>query len=51
MTINVKYKAVHLLLIASFLLLLGSCKPRGESRFRDVDQLKPERITITMKMT
>ena len=45
MTIHVSYKAAHLLLIASLPLILGSCRPEGESRFRDVDQLKPERIT------
>ena len=44
MTIHVNYKAAHLLLIASLPLILGSCRPRGESRFRDVDQLEPERI-------
>jgi membrane-bound lytic murein transglycosylase F len=45
MTIPLNYKTAFLLLLASLPLILGSCRPRGESRFRDVEQLKPERIT------
>jgi membrane-bound lytic murein transglycosylase F len=50
MTIHVNYKAALFLLIASLPLILGSCRPKGESRFRDVDQLKPERITHLEKI-
>jgi membrane-bound lytic murein transglycosylase F len=45
MTISVKYKTAILLLFASLLLILGSCFRRDESRFRDVDQLKPDQVT------
>ena len=45
MTIYVKKKAIPLLLIVSLQLLLGSCMHRAESRFRDVEQLRPERVT------
>ena len=45
MTLKVKNKTPILFLIASFLLILGSCKRSGESRFRDVEQLRPDRVT------
>lgn len=45
MTKNLKYRAVIQLLLVQAVLLLGSCNRQGESRFRDVDQLKPEQAT------
>jgi len=38
-------RSLHTCTIALFLLLLLSCGRNGESRFRDVDSLKRERIT------
>ncbi|MCK5067405.1 MAG: transporter substrate-binding domain-containing protein [Bacteroidales bacterium] len=45
MTISVNHKAAILLLFVSLPLILGSCFRRDESRFRDVDQLKPDQVT------
>ena len=45
MTFKAKYKTHILFLIALLPLILGSCMRTGESRFRDVEQLRPERVT------
>ena len=42
---NFIIKRIGILLIMVLTLILGSCSRRGESRFRDVDSFKPERIT------
>lgn len=45
MTHKEKNIAPILLLLVVLPLTLGSCRQTSESRFRDVDQLRPERIT------
>jgi len=45
MSFKVKHKASILLFVVSFPLILGSCMRSKGSRFRDVEQLKPERVT------
>jgi len=50
MSFKVKHKASILLCIVSFPLILGSCKRSNESRFRDVEHLKPERVTHLEKI-
>lgn len=50
MTTSVNKIAIPLILIISLALLLGSCKYRAGSRFRDVEQLRPERITNLEKI-
>jgi peptidoglycan lytic transglycosylase F len=40
-----KYPTFIFLVLIPLSLLLGSCNRNGESRFRDVDQMKPERVS------
>jgi membrane-bound lytic murein transglycosylase F len=45
MTSKITYKTIYLLSILALPIFLGSCRRSGESRFRDVEDLRPERIT------
>jgi membrane-bound lytic murein transglycosylase F len=45
MSFKLKHKASILLFVVSFPMILGSCMRSKGSRFRDVEQLKPERVT------
>jgi len=45
MTFKVQAPIVLLLLLASFALIFSSCRQADESRFRDVEHLRPERVT------
>lgn len=45
-----KQRAFILLLMVQLGLFMGSCQRSGESRFRDVDQMKPEQITQLQKI-
>ncbi len=41
---SLKYRAQLILLLVPLALFPGSCNRSGEPRFRDVDQMKPERV-------
>ncbi len=45
MTKSLKNRAIILLLLVQSTLFLGSCNRGGESRFRDVEQMIPDRVT------
>lgn len=44
------YRTLVLLLLIPITLFLGACKPNGESRFRDVEQMRPENRITHMEM-
>lgn len=44
------YRTLILLLLIPAILFLGSCQRNGESRFRDVEQLRPENRITHMEM-
>ncbi|RLE00272.1 MAG: lytic transglycosylase F, partial [Bacteroidetes bacterium] len=50
MTKKHTYRTLVLLLLVLATLFLGACKPSGEPRFRDVEQLKPENRITHMEM-
>ena len=50
MTNKHTYRTLVLLLLVLATLFLGACKPSGEPRFRDVEQLKPENRITHMEM-
>jgi len=50
MTERLTYRILILLLLIPATLFLGSCQRNGESRFRDVEQLRPEKQITHMEM-
>lgn len=47
---KLKHPVAILLISTLFTLVLASCNRSGETRFRDLDQLKPERVTNLEKI-